>query len=249
MGRLSNKIILVTGGARGQGAAEAALCVAEGAIVYIGDMLDDEGERLATQLAADKDRAIYHHLDVTDEGHWSSVVAAIEERHGRLDGLVNNAGILSSVSLEATALSEWNRVMAVNLTGAFLGIKHCARLLGRARGSSVVNIGSLAGMTGVANTVYAASKWGIRGLTKSAAMLLAGDGTRVNAVHPGLIDTPMIANDPVLKDAMAKKTPLQRLGQSEDIANLVLFLLSAEASFLNGVDIEADGGILNSLPF
>jgi 3alpha(or 20beta)-hydroxysteroid dehydrogenase len=247
MGRLSDKIILITGAARGQGAAEAVLCATEGATVYIADILDAEGETLAAKISAEGGHASYHHLDVSDELGWSKITTEIENQNGRLDGLVNNAGVLSGTPLEAIELSEWNRVIGINLTGAFLGIKHCAPLLRRVRGSSIVNVGSLAAMTGVAQTAYGASKWGIRGLTKSAAVSLAPDGTRVNTVHPGMIDTPILPDDPKMRAAVVRGTPLQRLGLPVDIAQAVLFLLSAEASFMTGVDIEVDGGVLNGL--
>lgn len=247
-GRMAGKVVLITGAARtgGQGEAEAKLCAAEGASVIITDMRDDEGEATAEAIRKAGGKARYLRLDVADEANWASVVASITAEEGALHGLVNNAGVTLRLGLHDTSAQDWNNVIAINLTGPFLGTKACAPLMKASGGGGIVNIGSTAGLTGVPNTAYGAAKWGLRGLTKSTAMQLAPDGIRVNAVHPGAIQTPMMADSPQGMRVLAGATPMGRNGQSDEIANVVVFLLSGESSFVTGTDIAVDGGMGNA---
>jgi 3alpha(or 20beta)-hydroxysteroid dehydrogenase len=190
MTRLQGKIALVTGGARGQGEAEGRLFAAEGATVVLADVRDDLGEIVAKQLGGG---AEYRHLDVTDEGAWEHLVADVVNRHGAIDVLVNNAGIFQVCGLTETGLADWDRIMGVNATGVFLGMKSVAPAMIAQRSGSIVNISSIAGLRGSAMSfAYSASKWAVRGMTKCAAQELARFGVRVNSVHPGIIDTPML---------------------------------------------------------
>lgn len=247
-GRMKGKVVLVTGAGRagGQGEAEAALAAAEGARVVLTDVRDDEGTAAAERIRKAGGNARYLHLDVADEASWAEAVRSIRTTEGALHGLVNNAGVTLRVGLYDTSLADWTRVLSINLTGAFLGTKACGPLMTASGGGSIVNIGSSAAMTGVANTAYGTAKWGLRGLTKSAAMQLAADGIRVNAVHPGAVQTPMMADSAGAMQVLASVTPLGRNGQSSEIARLVIFLLSDEASYITGVDVEADGGMSNA---
>ena len=231
-GRVQDKLIVVTGAGRGQGEAEAAKLAAEGATVIACDL-----EAPATVATI-----IGHHLDVADQASWSSLKERIErELGGRVDGLINNAGVTSRVRLPDVELEDWNRVLAVNLTGPMLGIKTLLPLM--PEGASIVNVGSIAGLTGHYTAAYTASKWGLRGLTRTAATELGPRGIRVNAVHPGYIHTPMTANAPeTFYQANLDVTPLTRGGQPEEVADLMVFLMSEESRFINGADIPIDGG-------
>ncbi len=243
---LEGKVALITGAARGQGAAEARLFAKAGATVLIGDLLKEPGQALAKQIMADGGKAEYVELDVTAESAWRAVVAHAANRYGGLHILVNNAGVsLRGKGMITTTLAEWNRVMNVNLTGAFLGIQACAPLMRDSGGGSIINIGSAAGMTGHFATAYSTAKWGLRGLTKSAAFELAEWKIRANAVHPGIVQTPMVEQSPDFVAAMTRLTPLGRTGQSEDVASVVLFLASDAARFVTGADIPADGGLVD----
>jgi 3alpha(or 20beta)-hydroxysteroid dehydrogenase len=239
MGRLDGKVAIISGGARGQGAAEAALFVAEGARVVIGDVLDAEGKETAATLG---DAAAFVHLDVTDEDSWQGIVAETEARFGPAGVLVNNAGVLSFGRVDQIELAEFERLMRVNVHGVFLGIKSVAPSMRRAGGGSIVNISSTSGLQGLPFLgAYVASKWAVRGLTKTAAIDLGADGIRVNSVHPGGIDTPMIAgsND----DApFYRRLPVPRMGTSEEVARAVLFLASDESSYTTGAELAVDGG-------
>ncbi|MBS0366896.1 MAG: glucose 1-dehydrogenase [Proteobacteria bacterium] len=246
MGRLAGKVAIVTGGARGMGAATARLFAAEGARVVIGDLLEAEGRALAAQLG---DNALSQPLDVASEDSWRQLLQATRERFGAPDVLVNNAGILLMQGLLETTAADFQRVLSVNLLGTFLGMRALApALIARGRGS-IVNISSVDGLK-AANAVsaYAASKWGVRGLTKVAAMELGPHGVRVNSVHPGGIDTPMTSR-PVPPEVQAiidrhyQGYPLGRIGRPEEVANLVLFLASDESSYLCGAEIAVDGGM------
>jgi 3alpha(or 20beta)-hydroxysteroid dehydrogenase len=238
-GRLEGKVALISGGARGQGAAEARLFAAEGAKVVIGDVLDDEGRRTADELG---DAVSYSHLDVTDEDNWQAVVAEAEALHGPVGVLVNNAGVLSFGSLEKVELAEFERVMRINVHGVFLGMKTVAASMERAGGGSIVNTSSTSGLTGLPFlSAYTASKWAVRGLTKTAAIDLGRKGIRVNSVHPGGIDTPMIAG--TASDApFYKRLPVARMGTADEVARAVLFLASDEASYTTGAELAIDGG-------
>lgn len=241
-GRLADKVCLITGGARGQGAAEARLFAQEGARVWIADVLDVEGEELADELKAE-----YRHLDVSDEDQWASVVADLVAEEGRVDVLVNNAGIFRSNRLIATSLDEFELVMAINCTGVFLGMRTVAPHMTEAGKGSIVNISSLAGMRGAMRAIaYGASKWAVRGMTKTAAVELARSGVRVNSIHPGIIETPMAAQLGPNTDKMIRRVPLGRSAAAEEVARMALFLASDESSYSTGSEFIIDGG-LNAL--
>jgi len=242
-GRIDGKVVLISGGARGMGAAEARLCVEHGARVVIGDLLDGEGQQLAEELG---DSAHYVHLDVTNEAQWRAAVDATTQAFGRLDVLVNNAGILRVSPIETMELSDFELVVRVNQIGTFLGIKSVIAPMRAAGGGSIINISSIAGQIGVAGVAgYVASKHAVRGLTKTAALELGADGIRVNSVHPGGIDTPMnAAPDPSFgdTDSIYASYPLARIGQPVEVANVVLFLASDESAYCTGGEYLVDGG-------
>ena len=250
MGRLDGKVALISGGARGQGAAEALLFAREGAKVVIGDILDEEGRQVEAQIAEHGGDSTYVRLDVTSADDWDAAVQTALDRYGRLDILVNNAGILGRrAGLEETTSEQWDRVLEVNAKGAFLGTKAAIPALRDAGGGSIINISSIAGIiadpTGI--PAYQASKGALRLLTKSTAIQYAADNIRCNSVHPGLIVTAM--SEDVLADPDSRQTffgsiPLGRLGTVDDIANGVLFLASEESSFVTGSELVIDGGLV-----
>ncbi|WIY52700.1 glucose 1-dehydrogenase [Devosia sp. YIM 151766] len=241
MNRLEGKLAIVTGGARGQGEAEARLLARSGAAIIIADVLEDEGRALEAALRQEGLEARFIRLDVTSEASWAATIALAQEWKGRLDILVNNAGIINRSTVEKTGLDAWERVLKVNLTGAFLGIQAVSELMIEGGGGAIVNISSNSGYSGHYDPAYTASKWGLRGLTKSAAMELAGKNIRVNAVCPGLVVTGLNANSPHLQP-MIGMTPMRRSGKPEEIAELVLFLVSDASSFITGEDFVIDGG-------
>ena len=245
MGRLDGKVALISGGARGQGAAEARLFVAEGARVVLGDVLEEECAGVASELGSAA-RAVP--LDVTDEASWARAVQTAVDTFGKLDVLVNNAGIVRTGSLESMSLDDYMAVIQVNQVGVFLGMRAVVAAMRQAGRGSIINISSNAGMEGVQGVIgYVASKWAVRGMTKTAALELGADGIRVNSVHPGGVNTPMINSDnftDVDQDAVFSAQPIPRVGQPEEIARLVLFLASEESSFSTGSEFIADGGRL-----
>jgi 3alpha(or 20beta)-hydroxysteroid dehydrogenase len=242
---LTGLVALITGGGRerGQGAAEGRLFASKGATVVLADVVDEDGERTAGQIEG----AEYLHLDVTSEAEWDSVVADIMARHGRLDILINNAGIARMGRLVNTTLDDWNATLAVNQTGVFLGMRAVARAMIEAgNGGSIVNISSVAGMEGLfGSTAYGASKWAVRGMTKIAAKELGKHQIRVNSIHPGFIDTDMLAQGNFSDDEMARmarSAPMGRIGTPEDIANMALYLVSGASTFVTGQEMVVDGG-------
>ncbi len=242
MGRVDDKVAIITGGAQGMGAADARLLVAEGAKVVIGDILDEKGEALAAELGA---AASYVHLDVSDEEQWQAAVDTAVKEFGKVNVLVNNAGIVQVGPLKSLDVEKWNRVLAVNLTGAMLGIKAVLGPMKEAGGGSIINVSSIEGMRGASWVhSYVASKWGLRGLTKSAALELASDNIRVNSLHPGFIRTPMTKHFP---DDMVS-APLGRPGRPEEVATFVVFLASDESSFSTGSEYVVDGGLITDVP-
>jgi 3alpha(or 20beta)-hydroxysteroid dehydrogenase len=242
MGRVTGKVALISGGSRGIGAASARALVAEGARVVIGDILDEEGEALAKELG---DCARYVHLDVTREEDWTAAVQSVVTEFGQLNVLFNNAGIANGGLLQKFKMDKWQQILDVNLTGPFLGMRAAADAMIVAGGGSIINTSSIEGLRGTPWAHgYVASKWGLRGLTKSVAMELAPHGIRVNSLHPGLIRTPITEGIP---DDMIP-IPLGRAGQPEDVASFVVFLASDESSYATGAEFVMDGGTVSQIP-
>jgi 3alpha(or 20beta)-hydroxysteroid dehydrogenase len=238
MGKLDGRVAIITGGARGQGAAEAARFVEEGAIVVVTDVLVEQGK----QTAADVGATFVEH-DVADPEQWDALVARVVGDHGRLDILVNNAGILRWERMADTSFESWNEVVAVNQTGVFLGMKAVAPQMKEQRSGSIVNISSVGGLSGAsACFTYAATKWAVRGMTKGAAIELGPHGIKVNSVHPGIIDTPMMGGTDLDGLASTIGVPLQRYAQPDEVAKLVLWLVSDDNTYSTGAEFVIDGG-------
>jgi NAD(P)-dependent dehydrogenase (short-subunit alcohol dehydrogenase family) len=250
MGKLDGKVALISGGARGQGAAEAETFVKEGARVVFGDIRDDEGKKVEAAIRARGGDAVYVHLDVTSETDWQAAVQTTTSRYGKLDILINNAAIvIPRVPIEERTVAEWDRVMAVNAKGVFLGTKHAIPAMRRAGGGSIVNISSVAGIGQSLHQepAYAASKGAIRIFTKVTASQHAKDGIRCNSVHPGPVDTEMFHSAFQDKDAMQRRlerVPLRRMGTVAEIVTAVLYLASDESSYMTGSELVIDGGAL-----
>ncbi|MFV0257335.1 MAG: SDR family NAD(P)-dependent oxidoreductase [Acidimicrobiales bacterium] len=241
MGELDGRVALVTGGARGQGAAEARIFSEAGARVVVTDVLDEQGEETAGKLGGD-----YHHLDVSSEQEWATVVADVVGRHGRLDILMNNAGIFQPARLMNTPTELWDRMVAVNQTGVFLGMRTAGQaMIDAGNGGSIINTSSVAGLDGVFGaTAYGATKWAVRGMTRTAAKELGRYGIRVNSIHPGVIVTDMTEQMVEGKaEEMASRQPIRRLGTSEDIAEMALFLAADRSSYCTGQAFTVDGGL------
>jgi NAD(P)-dependent dehydrogenase (short-subunit alcohol dehydrogenase family) len=244
--RLAGKVALVTGGARGIGAAICEAFVTEGARVMMGDVLEEEGQELVKAIESRGGEAIFARLDVAVERDWERITSLVMSTFGRLDILVNNAGIGSRKPLEETTLEDWQRTMDVNAMGAYLGIKHCAPFMAKGGGGSIINISSVAAMIGGgASMDYRASKGAVRALTKAMALRYTRQNIRVNSIHPGDVVTPMnraYLADPARLNSRLSLIPLGRLGAPEDIANLALYLASDESSYMTGAEIVIDGG-------
>jgi 3alpha(or 20beta)-hydroxysteroid dehydrogenase len=240
--RLEGKVALITGGARGQGAAEAELFIEAGAQVVITDILDDEGAATAERLG---DACTFLHHDVSSETEWVSVVEAVMAQHGHIEVLVNNAGIFVTARLEDTSMALWNQMLAINQTGVFLGMKTVAPLMKANGMGSIVNISSIAGMKSAAGAhAYSATKWAVRGMTKSAAVELGPSGVRVNSVHPGIIDTDMLQQfGPGVRERLETQIPMERVASADEVALLVLFLASDDSSYCTGQEFIVDGGM------
>jgi 3alpha(or 20beta)-hydroxysteroid dehydrogenase len=250
MGKLDGKVALISGGARGQGAAEAETFVKEGARVVFGDIRDDEGKKVEAAIRAHGGDAVYVHLDVTSETNWQAAVQTTTSRYGKLDILINNAAIvIPRVPIEERTVAEWDRVMAVNARGVFLGTKHAIPAMRRTGGGSIVNISSVAGIGQSLHQepAYAASKGAIRIFTKVTASQHAKDGIRCNSVHPGPVDTEMFHSAFQDKEAMQRRlerVPLRRMGTVAEIVTAVLYLASDESSYMTGSELVIDGGAL-----
>ena len=242
MGRVDGKVALISGGARGMGAEHARALAAEGAKVVIGDILDDEGKALSDQIG---DAARYVHLDVTQAEEWNAAVATAVTDFGKLNVLVNNAGIVAMGQIGKFDMEKWQKVIDVNLTGVFLGMQASVTAMKAAGGGSIINVSSIEGLRGAVMVhPYVASKWAVRGLTKSAALELGAHQIRVNSIHPGFIRTPMTKHFP---DNILT-IPLGRPGQPDEVATFVVFLASDESRYATGAEFVMDGGLVNDVP-
>jgi NAD(P)-dependent dehydrogenase (short-subunit alcohol dehydrogenase family) len=243
---LEGKVAIVTGGARGIGAATSSVLATSGATVVVTDVLDDEGETLAGAIRESGCRAVYKHLDVSDEAQWQAVVATTGQEFGRLDILVNNAGIGTLADVETETREGFERTIAINETGVWLGMKHAVPELRRAGGGSIVNVSSIFGAVGGfgGSVAYHAAKGAVRLMTKNAALRYATESIRVNSIHPGFIDTPMVemAKGSEMETAILAQTPMARWGRPEEIGAAIAFIASDAASFMTGSEVYVDGG-------
>lgn len=244
MNNLQGKVALITGAARGQGAAEARLFAERGAKVVITDVLDEEGQQVAADIG---EAAHYIHLDVTDENSWAAAVKETVEHFGKLNVLVNNAGIVQVKALVDTSVADYMKVIEINQLGVFLGMRTVAGAMKDAGSGSIINISSIDGLIGMSGgSAYCASKFAVRGMTKVAAMELGPDNIRVNSIHPGGIHTPMITQtgmDESTMNSIFGKVPLGRVGQPEEMASLAAYLASDDSSYSTGSEFIADGGL------
>lgn len=239
MQRLDGKVVIITGGARGQGEAEAELAASEGAHVVVTDVLDAQGTAVAERIGG-----TYMHLDVTAVAGWNEVVEVTMGMHGHIDGLVNNAGVFRHGGILDSDVDTFRLVTEVNQIGVFNGMVAVAPAMKAAGSGSIVNISSIAGLRGYPGGIaYAASKWAVRGMTKSAAAELGRHGIRVNSIHPGFIDTEMLAQVGEVNDRMAARVPMKRVAESNEVAKVVMFLLSDDASYMSGAELTVDGAM------
>ncbi|MFJ6019095.1 SDR family NAD(P)-dependent oxidoreductase [Nocardiopsis alba] len=239
--------VVVTGAATGMGRAEATELAARGAHVWIADVAEDPGRELARTLTERGGRAEFFRLDVTDPSAWADLRDALTEGPGVVHGLVNNAGVSHRHGIVDTADEDWQRVLDINLSGIFYGMKYLAPLLKAAGAASVVNVSSIAGMTGYFAAGYAASKWGVRGISKTGALEFARWGVRVNSLHPGLVDTPLLwSGAPEFVHESLRSVPAGRVGTPEEITDAVLFLLSDASRYVTGTELVVDGGMTSS---
>ena len=248
MGRLDGKVVLISGGARGQGALEAELFVSEGAKVVFGDVLDQEGAAVEAKIKDAGGGATYVHLDVTSDDEWRRAVDLAESTYGKLNVLINNAGIAHGDPILETTDETWDRVMAINGKGVFLGTRAAIPAMQRAGGGSIINISSIAALIGQRHTgsAYAASKGMVRIFSKTTAIQYADDGIRCNSIHPGPTVTAMtaaITDNPEIMERRLREIPLRRLGRVEDVAFGALYLASDESSYITGIELIIDGGL------
>ena len=243
MSRVQNKIAIITGGARGMGAATARLFAREGATVVISDRLESEGHALAAEIGG---QSIFRKHDVSDENEWQTLVNEVVARFGRIDALVNNAGVVAFGTIETSTAEEFDRVFSVNVKGPLLGMKYVGKVMAAAGKGAIVNISSVDGLRGAnAVGIYSSSKWAIRGLTKTAALEYGHRGVRVNSVHPGGVDTVMgnpQGQSGAERNWSYQRVPLQRIGEPGEVAAATLFLCSDEASYITGAELAVDGG-------
>ena len=245
--RLQGKVALITGAARGQGAAEARLFAQEGAKIVLGDVLDQDGSRVAAEIAETGGEAVYVHLDVTNEDDWDAAIKTAVSSFGKVDILVNNAAIWRRGHVLETSSEQWDAVLAVNAKGVFLGTRAAIPEMRKAGGGSIINISSTAGLVGSrTSTAYSASKGAVRIFTKSTAIQYASEGIRANSIHPGPIDTDMgdqVWPDASSREAAVERTAIARMGTPQDIAYGALYLASDESSFVTGSELVIDGGV------
>ena len=245
--RLEGKVAIITGGANGMGAEECRIFAREGAKVVIADILEEEGKQVEAEIAEAGGDAVFVRLDVTSEDNWAAVIEATLSRYGKLDTLVNNAGIARPHTPEGLRVEDWDDLMNINAKGVFLGMKYAIPEMQKAGGGSIVNISSISGMVGQkqVHMGYNASKGAVRIVTKSAAVQYAQDGIRVNSVHPGTMP-PMLTSavsTPEIRSEMLAGVPMGRAGRREEVGNAVLFLASDEASYITGAELVVDGGL------
>jgi 3alpha(or 20beta)-hydroxysteroid dehydrogenase len=241
MGRLSNKVTIITGASQGMGEATATLFAAEGASVILADVNAEAGQAVAARLG---DAARFVRLDVADEASWATLVAGVLAREQKIDALINNAAIFQHAPIDAASTADFRRLIDIDLLGPWLGMKAVIPHMKAARRGSIVNISSVEGLTGMSgNSAYTAAKWGMRGMSRTVAKEVGPFGVRVNSIHPGAIDTPMLRNGmgDIPFDAIFSIVALGRPGRPEEVANTSLFLVSDDASYISGAEIAVDG--------
>ena len=246
MGKLDGMVALISGAARGQGEAEARLFAREGAAVALGDVLEEDGRRVAESIIDAGGQAFFHKLDVSDQSNWAEMVERTVEEFGRLDILINNAGIARMKMIEDSSLQEYLEVIRINQVGVWLGMRAAVKPMKEAGGGCIINTSSTAGLEGYAGlSAYVSSKFAVRGMTKSAAVEFGQYGIRVNSVHPGPIDTPMIRDPEISRradDDFSFSGPIPRIGTSDEVAKMMLFI-AADATYSTGAEFVIDGGL------